>query len=152
MGILWWFSGQGSMLSWLRLWVHSQVREVRSHKLHGLAKEKDERKVKVAHSCLTLCDSIDYIVHGILQARILEWVAFPFSRGIFPTQGLNPGQSQNKTPRFALNHVAMLTDFEAMLCCAHLLQSCLTFCDPVDCSLPGSSVSYHSLISILQKL
>ena len=29
--------------------------------------------------------------HGILQARILESVAIPFSRGIFPTQGLNPG-------------------------------------------------------------
>ena len=29
--------------------------------------------------CLTLCDSMDYTVHGILQARILEWVAFPFS-------------------------------------------------------------------------
>ena len=28
---------------------------------------------------------------GILQARILEWVAFPFSRGSSPTQGLNPG-------------------------------------------------------------
>ena len=26
-------------------------------------------------------DPMDYIVHGILQARILEWVAFPFSRG-----------------------------------------------------------------------
>ena len=33
----------------------------------------------------------DYTVHGILQARILEWVAFPFSRGIFPTQGSDPG-------------------------------------------------------------
>ena len=31
-------------------------------------------------------------VHGILQARILEWVAIPFSRGwIFPTQGSNLG-------------------------------------------------------------
>ena len=28
-------------------------------------------------SCLTLCDPMDYTVHGILQARILEWVAFP---------------------------------------------------------------------------
>ena len=37
-------------------------------------------KVKVAQSCLTLCDPLGYIVHGILQARILEWVAFPFSR------------------------------------------------------------------------
>ena len=38
-------------------------------------------KVKVAQVCPTLCDPMDYTVHGILQARILEWVAFPFSRG-----------------------------------------------------------------------
>ena len=37
-------------------------------------------KVKVAQSCPTLCDPIDYTVHGILQARILEWAAVPFSR------------------------------------------------------------------------
>ena len=37
-------------------------------------------KVKVTQPCLTLCDPMDCI-HGILQARILEWVAFPFSRG-----------------------------------------------------------------------
>ena len=37
--------------------------------------------VKVTQSCPTLCDLMDYTVHGILQARILEWVAFPFSRG-----------------------------------------------------------------------
>ena len=37
-------------------------------------------KVKVSQSCPTLCDPMDYTVHGILQARILEWVAFPFSR------------------------------------------------------------------------
>ena len=48
-------------------------------------------KVKVAQSCPTLCDPMDYTVHGILQARILEWVTFPFSRRIFPTQGWNPG-------------------------------------------------------------
>ena len=38
-------------------------------------------KVKVAQSCPTLCDPMDYTVPEILQARILEWVAFPFSRG-----------------------------------------------------------------------
>ena len=38
-------------------------------------KKKISLKVKVAQSCPTLCDP-----HGILQARILEWVAFPFSR------------------------------------------------------------------------
>ena len=38
-------------------------------------------KVKVVQPCLTLCDPMDCTVHEILQARILEWVAFPFSRG-----------------------------------------------------------------------
>ena len=37
--------------------------------------------VKVAQSCPAVCNPMDYTVHGILQARILEWVAFPFSRG-----------------------------------------------------------------------
>ena len=42
--------------------------------------------VLVAQSCLTLCNPTDYSlpgfsVHGILQARILEWIAIPFSRG-----------------------------------------------------------------------
>ena len=50
----------------------------------------------VAQSCLTLCDPMGRSppgssVHGILQARILEWVVIPFSRVIFPTQGLNLG-------------------------------------------------------------
>ena len=36
-------------------------------------------KVKVAQVCLTLWDPMDYTVHGILQARILESVAYPFS-------------------------------------------------------------------------
>ena len=38
-------------------------------------------KVKVAQSCLTLCDCMDCIFRGILQARIPEWVALPFSKG-----------------------------------------------------------------------
>ena len=43
-------------------------------------------KVKATQSCPTLCDSMDYnppgsSVHGILQARMLEWVAISFSRG-----------------------------------------------------------------------
>ena len=37
-------------------------------------------KVKVTQLCLTLCHPMDYTVDGILQARIQEWVAFPFSR------------------------------------------------------------------------
>ena len=37
--------------------------------------------VKVAQSCLTLCDPTNCIAHGILQTKILQWVAFSFSRG-----------------------------------------------------------------------
>ena len=36
-------------------------------------------KVEVAQLCQTLCHPMDYTDHGILQARILEWVAFLFS-------------------------------------------------------------------------
>ena len=45
-----------------------------------------KEKVLVAQLCLTLCDPMHYTVHGILQARILEWVVFPFSR-----RSSNPG-------------------------------------------------------------
>ena len=38
-------------------------------------------KVKVTQSCPAVFDPMDCIVLGILQARILEWVAFPFSKG-----------------------------------------------------------------------
>ena len=45
--------------------------------------------MKVAQSCQTLCDPMDYTVHGILQARILEWVASP-SPGDLPNPGIEP--------------------------------------------------------------
>ena len=36
--------------------------------------------MSVTQSCLTLLDPMGYTVHGLVQARILKWVAFPFSR------------------------------------------------------------------------
>ena len=50
---------------------------------------------KSVQSYLTLCNLMDCnlpgsSVHGILKARILEWVAVPSSRRIFQTQGSNP--------------------------------------------------------------
>ena len=57
-------------------------------------------KVKVTQLCLTLCDSMDYTVHGILQARILEWVAFPFSRGSSQPRG----QTQVSHILYQLSH------------------------------------------------
>ena len=54
-------------------------------------------RVLVAQSCLTLCDPMDYSLpdssaHGILQARILQWVAIPFSKRSYPLSLLHCGQ------------------------------------------------------------
>ena len=46
--------------------------------------------MKVTQLCPTLCDPMDYTAHGILQARILEWVAFPSPVDI-PNPGIKPG-------------------------------------------------------------
>ena len=54
-------------------------------------------EVKITQSCLTVTP-MDYIVHGILQARILEWVAFPFSRE--SSQPRDPTQVSHTTGRF----------------------------------------------------
>ena len=51
-------------------------------------------KVKVTQSCSSLCDPMDYTVPGILQARILKWVAFPFSSG--------SSQSRDQTQVFCI--------------------------------------------------
>ena len=69
------------------------------HSQQGLKREpltaKKVKKVKVTQSCPTLCDPMDYSppgfsVHGILQARILEWGSHFLLQRIFPTQGSNP--------------------------------------------------------------
>ena len=51
------------------------------HPVNSISQQQMPSKVKVTELCLTLCDPMDYKVPGILQARILEWVAFSFSRG-----------------------------------------------------------------------
>ena len=66
-------------------------------------------KVKAAQSCLTLCNPMDYTVHGILQARVLKWVAFPFSRGS-ETQGSNPGLLPCRQILYKLSYQGSLTD------------------------------------------
>ena len=88
------------------------------------------RKVKseseVAQSCLTLSDPMDCSlpgssIHGIFQARVLEWGAIKFSmlsKGLFPSLFLSVATCMP----------------------AQSLQSSLTLCNRMDCSPPGSSV------------
>ena len=72
----------------------------------------------VCVSCLVSSDSLQHLdcsppgpsVHGILQARTLEWVAISFSKRNYRKKE------------------------------SEVTQSCLTLCDPMDCSLPSSSI------------
>ena len=59
---------------------------------------------QVTRLCPTLYDSMDYTVYGILKARMLEWVAIPFSRGIFPNQGSNPDLLHCRWILYQLRH------------------------------------------------
>ena len=66
----------------------------------------------VAKSCLTLCDPMDCSlpgssVHGILQAT-LEWVAIPFSKGLFLTQGSNLHLLHGQADSLPLSHLGSL--------------------------------------------
>ena len=67
--------------------------------------------------------------HEIIQTRILEWVAFPFSRG-----------SSNKWSN-PVSHITggFLTNW-AIRKATEVAQSCATVCNPMDHSLPGSSI------------
>ena len=69
-------------------------------------------KVKVAQSCPTLCEHMDYTVHGILEARILEWVAYLFSResswprnwtGVSIAGGLFTSWAMREAPKYQFN-------------------------------------------------
>ena len=106
-------------------------------------------EVKVAQLCLTLCDPMDYTVHGILQPRILEWVAFPFSRGssqprIEPRSSALQldslsAESQGKPKHTGVGSVQF----------SSVTQLCPTLCDPMDCSTPGLPV-HHKLPEFTQ--
>ena len=110
---------------------------------------------EVAESCPTLCDSVDCSppgssVHGIHQARILEWVAIFFSRGIFLTQGSNPGlpalQADALTSELPGKPIIYVSKCIYIHVCVYAaaavksLQSCPTLCNPIDGSPPGSPV------------
>ena len=70
--------------------------------------------VIVAQSCPKLlfdpmnCSPPGSSAHEVLQSRILEWVSIPFSRGIFPTPGLNPGLPHCRLILYRLSHQGSL--------------------------------------------
>ena len=89
------------------------------HFLLQCLKVKSEREV--AQSCLTLSDPMDYSlpgssIHGIFQARVLEW-----------GEASNSGEGKPAVSECLLANIALLI---SLLVHAKLLQSCLTLCDP----------------------
>ena len=99
---------------------------------------------EVAQSCLTLSDHMDCSppgssIHGIFQARVLEWVAIAFSiKQLTSNYTGKGGRRHRKNESFT---VYEMFHRRTLCVCVHLVaQSCLTLCDPIDCSLPGSSV------------
>ena len=74
-------------------------------------------------------------VHGILQTRILEWVAIPFSRNP-PDQGIKPTTRASLVLAGRFFFLPLAPPAAA----AKSLQSCPTLCDPIDGSPPGSHI------------
>ena len=112
--------------------------------------------MKVTQLCLTLCNPMDYTVHGILQARILEWVALPF-RGDLPNPGIKPrsptlqvdslpaepppGKPKNTGVGglSLLQRIFLTQELNqdwAIREAPKVVQSCLTLCDPMDKGSP----------------
>ena len=96
-----------------------------------------------AQSCPTLCNPTDCSppgssVHGTLQARILEWVAMPSSRG-FP-QPRDWAQVSCIAGRFFAIWATRGDRIPPAATAAKSLQSCPTLCYPIDGSPPGSPV------------
>ena len=103
-------------------------------------------EVKVPWSCPILCDPKDCSlpgssVHGTLQARILEWVALPFSRG--SSQPRSPAlladSLLSEPPGTSLRQVQF----------SSVAHSCPTLCNPMNRSTPGLPV-HHQLPEFTQ--
>ena len=99
--------------------------------------------VLVAKLCPTLCDSVNCslpssYVHLILQARILDWLANPFSRG--SSRPRNWTQVSCIAGKFFTIWANKEATIYAAAAATKSLQSCLTLCDPINCSPLGSAV------------
>ena len=96
-------------------------------------------KLKVSQSYLTLCDPMNHTVHGVPQARILDWVTSSLFQRIFPTQELNWGLlhcrwilyqlsyqgSPPETLRVLCHHSCLLLPFSYKVICTYLSIECL---------------------------
>ena len=92
------------------------------------------------YSRVWLCNPVDctspgFSAHGILQARIMEWVAMPSCRG-----------SSLPRDRIHISYISCIGRrvLYHYFCCCSFAQSCPTLCYPMDWSMPGFPVLHHS--------
>ena len=108
-------------------------------------------KMLVAQSCSTLCNPMNCSplgssVLGISQARKLERVVISFSRGSSPPGDLT---CVSCIGRRILYHL-VTWEAQRRVCVCLVAQSCLTLCNPMDCSPSGSTVHGISQARILE--
>ena len=117
------------MASGVHIWL--QFKSIRS-----IVWKRSESEV--VQLCPTIGDPMDYSlprssVHGIFQARIVEWAAISFSRVS------SPCRDRTQVSCIADRRFCRLSHWSEVKW-SEVAQSCLTLCDPTDCSLPGSSI------------
>ena len=122
---------------------------------------KVKSESEVTQSCLTLSDPMDRSppgssVHGIFQARVLEWGAIAFSNILHccyccyvasvVSDSVRPHRRQPTPPSLGFSRQEHWSGLHFLLQCmkvkseSEVAQSCPTLSDPMDCSPPGSSV------------
>ena len=96
--------------------------------------------------CLTICDPVDCkipgsAVHGIFQARVLEWVAISFSRGSSqPRDWTQVSRIADRHFTLWATREAIILLYKLLIYCCSVAKSCLTLCNHMDYSMPGFSV------------
>ena len=123
--------------------------------LEGSVPESETEGSEVTQSCPAPCDPMDCSlpgcsIHGIFPARVVEWVAISFSRGIFPTQGLNPGLPHCRQMFYLLSYQGspQITILDFILGFHGEVKvkvtQCPTLCDPTTKSMEFSRQEYWS--------
>ena len=95
-------------------------------RVNSVKVKKLVRRVRLCNP--TDCSPAGSSVHGILQARILEWTAIPFSRGY-----------SRPRDRSWVSRI----EGRVFTICRSVAQLCPTLCDPMNCGTPGFRVPHH---------
>ena len=108
---------------------------------------------KSPQSCPTLCNPVDHSlpgssVHGILQATVMEWVVLPSSRGSSRPRGWT---RVSCLQHWQVRSLPLAPPGKAYIeyQFSSVAQSCLTLCDPMNCSTAGLPV-HHQLPEFTQ--